>query len=94
MLYRCTMMALDLERCFTAEAPTVKEAVETAWRAYVSASTGEDASGWEPDDLRVTTQQDQELQALQPVPDHTDHPLVVVDVDRMLCPMGFVVPVS
>jgi len=87
------MMALDLERCFTEDAPTVKEAVTKAWRAYVSASMGEDASTWEPDALRVTAQHDPELTCLTDLPDHTDEPLVVVDIDRMRCPMGFVAPV-
>jgi hypothetical protein len=87
-------MALDLERCFMAESSTVKEAVVEAWRAYASMSTGEDASTWEATPfLEVTTQQDQELKNRQPLPDHTDEPLVVVDIDRLVSPMGFVIKV-
>jgi len=94
-LYRCTMMDIGLERCFMAEAGTVKDAVVEAWRANLAAEhQGEDVSTWEPDGLNVTTQTDPELKKLKPVPNHTDKPLVIVDDDRMRCPCGFVVLVD
>lgn len=91
-MYLCTFFNPDLERIFTTEGPTVKEAVTECWRLSVSASCGEDASTWDPDDVRVSTQTDVTCSNAQPLPDHTDEPLVIWDLGRMTYPSGFVVP--
>ena len=93
-MYRCSMFNPDLERFFTVEADTVKEAVLRCWRLSVGASCGEDASTWTPDGLKVTAQDDPQMTCLTDPPDHADRALVVVDQDRMTIPCGFVVPVG
>jgi hypothetical protein len=92
-MYRCSMFNPDLERFFTVEADTVKEAVVRCWRRSVAASCGlVSANDWKPDGLKVTAQDDPQMTCLTDPPDHTDRPLVVVDQDRMVIACGFVVP--
>jgi hypothetical protein len=93
-MYRCSMFNPDLERFFTVEADTVKEAVTRCWRLSVGASCGEDASSWEPEGVRVTAQDDPRMTRITALPDHADRPLVVVDQGRMTIPCGFVTPTN
>jgi len=82
-----------LQRLISAEAPTVKEAVTKAWRENVSAACHEDTSDWDPYQVRVTLPTDEHMARCKKLPDHTDTPLVVVDIEGP-CPMGFVVPIG
>ena len=80
-----------MERMYTCQAASAKQAVILAWKAAMQDQMGEDedVSVWVPDDLRVTSPSDEEFKQLLPLPDKVDF-AVIVDCGRMTMACGFV----
>lgn len=81
----------SVERMYTVQAGTARQAVTLAWRAAMQDQVGEDedVTSWTPDDLMVTSPSDEEFKRLLPLPDKVDF-AVLVDRGRMTMACGFV----
>ena len=95
-MYEACLFAMDMERVYTVSAGTAKEAVTLAWRACEQDRNGEheDVTTWEPDDLRLTTTNNERLTnkapySLDPLSDF-EGLRTIVDLDRLRHAVGIV----
>jgi len=87
-MHEATIFEGSMERIYTAQASTARDAVTLAWKAAMQDQVGESEDvSWTPDGLFVTSPSDERFERLLPLPDAVDFAVVVAGM-TMAC--GFV----